>query len=165
VAQPYVGELRIFAGNFAPAGWMMCEGQLLAIAENDTLYALIGTTYGGDGVSTFGLPDLRGRVPVHQGPGYPLALTGGVDQVALSTPQLPIHTHPLMASTDQGGSTNGPTNALAQMPFAYVSDVGAVGLNGGSITPIGGNQPHTNVQPYLCLTFIISLFGIFPAQA
>src|SRR3978361_2128459 len=100
MAQPYVGEIRMFGGNFAPAGWMFCEGQLLPISENETLFNLIGTTYGGDGQGTFGLPDLRGRVPGHQGPGFTLAETGGVETVTLTTQQIPAHTHALMASKD-----------------------------------------------------------------
>jgi microcystin-dependent protein len=163
MAQPYIGEIRIFCGNFAPSGWMFCEGQILAISENDTLFQLIGTTYGGDGVSTFALPDLRGRIPVHQGPSYPLAQRDGVESVALTIAQLPVHSHALLASTDPGGTTNGPTNVLAQMPLAYVQDVGgAATMNGGAITNVGGSQPHSNLQPYLCLNFILSLFGIFP---
>src|SRR5438128_5698348 len=111
MAQPYVGEIRIFAGNFAPAGWMFCEGQLLQISENETLFQLIGTTYGGDGESTFGLPDLRGRLPVHQGSGFNLADRAGVEQVTLTTQQMPIHNHALLASSGQATS-NSPTNAV-----------------------------------------------------
>jgi microcystin-dependent protein len=168
MAQPYVGEIRIFAGNFAPAGWMFCEGQLLPISENETLFQLIGTTYGGDGQSTFGLPDLRGRIPLHFGGGFTLAETGGAETVTLTVQQLPAHSHPLLATLN-AGTQNQPNNMLlAQSPtqnaFPYGTDVPPATLNAGSISPVGGNQPHNNFQPYLCLDFIISLFGIFPSQ-
>src|SRR5688572_1007052 len=111
MAQPYVGEIRIFAGNFAPAGWMFCEGQQLPISENETLFQLIGTTYGGDGESTFGLPDLRGRIPIHQGNGFILAETGGAEEITLTINQIPSHTHPLLVST-ASGSQNSPQNQV-----------------------------------------------------
>src|SRR5436305_6249670 len=116
MAQPYVGEIRMFAGNFAIAGWMFCEGQLLPISENETLFQLIGTTYGGDGESTFALPDLRGRIPIHQGNGFILAETGGVETVTLTVNQMPAHTHPLVASTNNASTANAQTNVLAQTP-------------------------------------------------
>src|SRR4030081_3887036 len=109
MAQPYVGEIRMFGGNFAPAGWMFCEGQLLPISENETLFNLIGTTHGGDGQSTFGLPDLRGRMPIHQGNGFTLAQNGGVETVTLTVAQIPTHTHPALGSSSTGTS-NDPTN-------------------------------------------------------
>src|SRR5258706_14606766 len=112
MAQPYVGEIRMFAGNFAPAGWMFCEGELLPISEYETLFNLIGTTYGGDGQSTFALPDLRGRIPMHMGNGFTLAETGGVETVTLTTSQIPSHSHPLLASLDAGDQSN-PNNSLA----------------------------------------------------
>jgi microcystin-dependent protein len=167
MAQPYVGEIRMFGGNFAPAGWMFCEGALLPISENETLFQLIGTTYGGDGQSTFALPDLRGRVPVHQGPGFTLAEAGGVEEVTLSINQLPAHNHSLLATLNQG-TQNQPTNfLLAQSPtqnaFPYGSDQPPAQLSPSAISQVGGSQPHTNIQPYLCVNFIISLFGIFPS--
>src|SRR5499425_2142506 len=110
MAQPYVGEIRMFAGNFAPAGWMFCEGQLLPISEYETLFNLIGTTYGGDGQSTFALPDLRGRVPIHQGNGFTLAETGGVEEVTLTVSQIPAHSHPMLASGDTSNQNNPQTN-------------------------------------------------------
>src|SRR5208283_951554 len=113
MSQPYVGEIRMFAGNFAPAGWMFCEGQLLPISENETLFNLIGTTYGGDGQSTFALPDLRGRLPVHQGNGFTLAETGGAEEVTLTTSTIPAHSHPFLASLNQGGTRNPTGNVLA----------------------------------------------------
>jgi microcystin-dependent protein len=164
MAQPYVGEIRMFAGTFAPAGWMFCQGQLLAISENEVLFQLIGTTYGGDGQSTFGLPDLRGRIPIHQGNGYILAEAGGVESVTLTTTQLPAHGHPLLASTAIGTATNPAGNVPAQSISAdiYIEDVPAVNMAPAAIGPVGGSQPHTNFQPYLCVDFIISLFGLFP---
>ena len=166
MAQPYVGEIRMFGGNFAPAGWAFCAGQLLPITENETLFNLIGTTYGGDGQTTFALPDLRGRLPIHQGNGFVLAETGGAEQVTLTVSQIPVHTHPLMASASVGTVAN-PANAVpAQSPSIaiYESDAPGAGLNAAAISPLGGSQPHNNFQPYLCVSFIISLFGIFPSQ-
>jgi microcystin-dependent protein len=167
MAQPYVGEIRIFAGNFPPAGWMFCEGQLLPISENETLFNLIGTTYGGDGQSTFGLPDLRGRLPIHQGNGFPLAETGGVETVNLTMNQIPSHSHPYLASTDTGSGVNPQGNVLDQMSGAitlYTAQTPNVPMAAASISSTGGSQPHDNFQPYLCVDFIISLFGIFPSQ-
>ena len=166
MAQPYVGELRIFAGNFAPAGWMFCEGQLLPISENETLFQLIGTTYGGDGQSTFALPDLRGRVALHQGNSYTLAETGGAEEVTLSINQIPAHSHPMLGSSGNGSQTNPKNNVLASSTLAEVYSGGGAGsaMAATSITAVGGSQPHTNFQPYLCVNYIISLFGIFPSQ-
>jgi len=165
VAQPYVGEIRMFAGNFAPAGWMFCEGQLLPISENETLFQLIGTTYGGDGESTFALPDLRGRIPIHQGGGFILAETGGAEEITLTVQQIPAHSHPELASSNNALQAVPTTNVLAQ-PTAidtYRAVLGNVALAPQAITSVGGSQPHTNFQPYLCVDFIISLFGIFPS--
>jgi microcystin-dependent protein len=167
VAQPYVGEIRMFAGNFAPAGWMFCEGQLLPISEYETLFNLIGTTYGGDGQSTFALPDLRGRVPVHQGNGFTLAETGGVEEVTVTVPQIPAHAHALLAVGDQRGSQANPAGNLLAQSFnvtPFINDAPTGAMNAAAITSIGGSQPHTNLQPYLCVDFILSLFGIFPSQ-
>jgi microcystin-dependent protein len=165
MAQPYVGEIRIFAGNFAPAGWMFCEGQLLPISENETLFNLIGTTYGGDGQSTFALPDLRGRIPLHFGNGFTLAETGGVEQVTLTVQQMAAHSHPLLGTTTTATDPNASGNLLAQASlfFPYINVNPSVAM-APSVGPAGGNQPHNNFQPYLCLDFIISLFGIFPSQ-
>jgi microcystin-dependent protein len=166
VAQPYVGEIRMFAGNFAPAGWMFCEGQLLPISENETLFQLIGTTYGGDGQSTFALPDLRGRIPIHQGNGFILAETGGAEEITLTASQIPAHNHALLVTAGSGNTTT-PTGAvLAQTDgtiMPYISDPPSLNMSAGAIGPLGGSQPHTNFQPYLCVDFIISLFGIFPS--
>jgi microcystin-dependent protein len=166
MAQPYVGEIRMFAGNFAPAGWMFCEGQLLPISENQTLFQLIGTTFGGDGQSTFALPDLRGRLPLHQGTGFVLAQAGGAEQITLTVSQLPAHTHPFEAVNARGNQTS-PGGTLPAQSFnvtPYINDVPTGNFNSGVVTPTGGSQPHGNLQPYLCVDFIISLFGIFPSQ-
>ncbi len=165
MAQPYVGEIRIFAGNFAPAGWMFCDGSLLPISENETLFQLIGTTYGGDGQSTFALPDLRGRLPVHQGNGFILAETGGVEEITLTVNQIPNHTHPMLASTHVSQDPNPSNKVLGQNGSAllYIQDITDSNMNSQAVTSVGGSQPHTNFQPYLCVSFIISLFGIFPS--
>ena len=164
MAQPYVGEIRMFAGNFALAGWAFCDGQLLPISENEALFTLIGTTYGGDGESTFALPDLRGRIPIHQGNGFILAETGGAEEVTLTVQQIPAHTHPLIASTTIANQSSPANNILGQSTAAdlYIQDTATAALATSAITPTGGSQPHTNFQPYLCVNFIISLFGIFP---
>lgn len=170
MAIPYVGEIRIFAGNFAPAGWMMCEGQLLPIAENTTLFQLIGTTYGGDGQSTFGLPDLRGRIPVHMGQGvglqnYVIGMLSGVEQVALTVQQIPSHGHPLLANTGTGhvSQPQGAYVAAHRDYRAFTTAAPTDTMGAQSVLPAGGSQPHENLPPYLCVNFIISLFGIFPS--
>lgn len=164
MAQPYVGEIRMFAGNFAPAGWMFCEGQLLPISENETLFQLIGTTYGGDGQSTFALPDLRGRLPMHQGNGFVLAETGGAEEITLTVNQIPSHAHPLLASTQGAAERNPQGKVLAQaLSQIYIQDNPTQNMASQSVSSVGGSQPHTNFQPYLCIDFIISLFGIFPS--
>src|ERR671938_611246 len=120
MAQPYVGEIRLFAGNFAPAGWMFCEGQLLPISENETLFQLIGTTYGGDGESTFALPDLRGRIPIHQGNGFILAETGGAEEITLTVNQIPAHSHPMLANSANGSLPDPANNVTAKSITANV---------------------------------------------
>lgn len=168
MAQPYVGEIRMFAGNFNPNGWMFCDGALLPISENETLFQLIGTTYGGDGESTFALPNLQSRIPIHFGTGgggsYVMAETGGVEEVTLTVQQIPVHTHPMIVSGDSGSASN----AAGAMPAAgitiYRPDTPATSpLNANAVTPVGGSQPHENMQPFLCVNYIISLFGIFPS--
>ena len=165
---PYVGEIRMFAGNFAPAGWMLCQGQVLPISENETLFNLIGTTYGGDGQSTFALPDLQSRVPVHQGPGFVLAQTGGAETVTLSTPQIPAHSHVPLAFAS-GGNQAKPDNGFwaSSSPatqFATPANPPNLAMAPGTLAPSGGSQPHDNMVPFLAINFIISLFGIFPSQ-
>jgi microcystin-dependent protein len=167
MAQPYVGEIRMFGGNFAPAGWMFCEGQLLPISENETLFQLIGTTYGGDGQSTFALPDLRGRLPIHQGNGFILAENGGAEQITLTVNQIPSHSHPALGSSNTGTGTAPQGNVLSSLTVAtnsaYGSDNPQISISPQSVTMVGGSQPHSNMQPFLCVDFIISLFGIFPS--
>jgi microcystin-dependent protein len=175
MAQPYVGEIRMFAGNFPPNGWMFCEGQQLPISENEVLFQLIGTMYGGDGQSTFALPDLRGRIPIHFGNGpdgvnYPQTQQAGVEEVTLTMQQIPVHTHPMVVAASGQTQTPAANTSLA------LADGGPGGvkmfgpapadtpLKNDNIVPTGGSQPHTNFMPYLCVNFVISLFGIFPSQ-
>jgi microcystin-dependent protein len=162
MAQPFIGEIRMFAGNFAPAGWMFCNGQLLPISENDTLFVLLGTTYGGDGQETFALPNLQSRVPIHNGNGVILAETGGVESVTLTTQQIPDHGHPPIGTNAPATQTTPAGAMFAQAsnnPYAVVSPID---MSNQIVTPRGGSQPHENLQPYLCINFIISLFGLFP---
>jgi microcystin-dependent protein len=172
MSNPYVGEIRMFGGNFAPAGWAFCNGQLLDIASFDTLFNLIGTTYGGDGQVTFGLPDLQGRIPIHQGQGpgisqnYLIGEKFGQESVTLTTQQVPIHNHALLASSSPGYLAS-PANAVPAKHRdhkAFLSAApGAGTLHPQSVGAAGGSQPHENMPPYLCVSFIISLFGIFPS--
>lgn len=165
MAQPYVGEIRMFAGNFAPAGWQFCEGQLLPISENETLFNLIGTTYGGDGQSTFALPDLRGRLPLHQGNSSVLAETGGVEGVTLTVQQMPAHNHAFIGSRDAGTQSTpvGNVPAASNVVSIYSASTPAAALASQALSVGGQTEPHTNFQPYLCVNFIMSLFGIFPS--
>ena len=168
---PYVGEIRMFAGNFAPNGWMFCEGATLPIAENEVLFQLIGTTYGGDGQETFNLPNLASRVPIHMGTSpsgttYQLGEMAGTEQETLTTQQIPNHTHPYTASTAPASSNDPSGNVLGQsgQRAIYTEDTTTTALAPTSIAPAGGSQPHENTQPFLCINFIISLFGVFPSQ-
>lgn len=171
MSQPYVGEIRMFGGSFAPAGWAFCNGAIIPISENDTLFNLIGTTYGGDGQETFGLPDLQGRAPMHQGTlsgggTYLIGQTGGVENVTLTTQQIPIHNHAFIASSENAGDAS----PLGDLPGGsttfdpYVLDAASTAM-APAIQPTGGGQPHENMQPYLVVTFIISLYGIYPTQS
>jgi microcystin-dependent protein len=169
VAQPFIGEIRMFAGNFAPAGWALCNGQLVPISENDALFTLIGTTYGGDGQETFALPNLQSRIPVHQGQGpgltnRPLGEMAGVESVTLTTQQMPVHNHALVASQNVGASSNPQGQLLAAGTNVQFFRAIAPNANMAAnvITPAGGSQPHDNLMPYLCINYIISLFGLFP---
>ncbi len=171
MGSPYVGEIRMFGGNFAPAGWMFCEGQLLPISEYDTLFNLIGTTYGGDGQSTFALPDLRGRLPLHLGSDpngntYTLGQNGGAESVTLTTQQIPAHTHVPQAQSSNGSQASPANNLWAASPLNQFSSATPASADAfaSSIGLTGGSQPHDNFQPYLCVDFIISLFGAFPVQ-
>jgi len=170
MSQPFIGEIRMFGGSFAPAGWAFCDGQLVPISENDTLFNLIGTTYGGDGQETFAMPDLQGRVPLHQGTlagnTYQIGEKAGVENVTLSTNQIPIHSHPFLASNDGANSPNPGSSAIGRSPQVNMFFNGSTStvMNASIIGPIGGSQPHENMQPFLVVSFIISLFGIFPTQ-
>ena len=187
MAQPYIGEIRIFAGNFPPNGWAFCEGQLLPISENDALFTLIGTTYGGDGESTFALPDLRGRVPIHMGTGpdghtYQIGEMAGVEQVTLSVQQIPNHRHPVDGPLLPGYGANPGNSDSPQGAFPAISPgLQQYGKTANTdpnsfmqpqlghdpnriLGPTGGSQPHDNMQPFLAVHFIISLFGLFPSQ-
>jgi microcystin-dependent protein len=165
MAQPFVGEIRMFAGNFAPVGWNFCNGALLPISEFETLFQLIGTQYGGDGQSTFAVPDLQGRLPIHMGSGFTLAQTGGVETVTLSVNELPTHNHPFLGSSDVANSPN-PGNSLvarSSQEKIFINANPTVAMASQFLGPAGGSQPHSNFMPYLCVNFIISLFGIFPS--
>jgi microcystin-dependent protein len=168
VSDPFVGEIRMFGGNFAPAGWMFCEGQSLPISEYDVLFNLIGTTYGGDGQTTFNLPDLRGRIAVDQGGGFTLGQNGGDENVTLTASQMPAHAHTLMGSGNSATSAEPAGAALAGSTDVTINPYGTTGpftaLAPDSSSAAGGGQPMANMQPYLCVSFIISLFGIYPGQ-
>jgi microcystin-dependent protein len=170
MGEPYVGEIRMFAGNFAPSGWMFCEGQSMPISENEVLFQLIGTTYGGDGESTFNLPNLASRVPIHAGTGgdgvtYQLAEMAGTESVTLTTQQIPNHTHVLTASTATATTRDALGNTFATAAGdLYNQSLDPIPMSAQAIGPAGGNQPHENTQPFLCINFIISLFGVFPTQ-
>ncbi|ABF41454.1 phage Tail Collar [Candidatus Koribacter versatilis Ellin345] len=165
MSSPFVGEIRLFAGSFAPQNWAFCNGQLMAISENTTLFTLIGTTYGGDGVNTFGLPDLQGRVPIHQGSGFVIGQLSGSETVTVSSSQLPQHNHLAQASSASLGSNDPSGNFWASNPSTkQYSDQSPSGQMAGPTSLTGGNQPHDNMLPFLCVTYIIALFGIFPSQ-
>jgi microcystin-dependent protein len=166
MAEPFLGEIRLVSyENFRPNGWAQCNGQLLPINQNQGLFSLLGTTFGGDGRVNFGLPDLRGRVPIHVGSGHTLGERGGEPAHTLSISEMPHHTHVLSGTSNNGTETTPGGNLLAKEPnFLYHSpDNGLVATNAGSVTNVGGSQAHTNMQPYLTLTFLIALIGIFPS--
>ncbi len=176
MAEAYLGEIRMFAGNFAPSGWALCNGQILSISQNNALFSILGTQFGGDGVSTFGLPNLQSRVPIHQGQGqglspYTVGQTGGVENVTLLTSQIPAHTHPVNASNTSASATTASGNLPAtveaargqEAPKIYGSPA-ATTMAANMIGAAGGSQPHPNIQPYQCVTFIISLQGIYPTR-
>ncbi len=175
MSEPYTGEIRMFAGNFAPNGWALCDGQLMAVSQNDALFSLFGTIYGGDGRTTFGLPDLRGRVPLHYGSGpglTPRAIgaMGGSETVTLSVAQLPTHTHTVTVSTDAGTSAAPDGEVLAASPNVRVyrptdpaTDPNAADMASVAVSA-GDGQPHNNLMPYQCVNFIVSLYGIYPSR-
>jgi microcystin-dependent protein len=170
MSEPFLGEIRIFAGNFAIRGWAFCQGQLLAISQNAALFSLLGTQFGGNGTSTFGLPDLRGRVPVGQGQGPGLSLytvgeQNGTETVTLLPTQLPVHNHLLQTRNSRADRSNANGAMLAQASDAiYATGTSTTQLAPQSISPTGGSQPHNNMQPFLALNFIIALQGIFPSR-
>jgi microcystin-dependent protein len=168
MSSPYFGEIRMFAGNFAPEGWMLCQGQILPISEFETLFNLIGTTYGGDGQSTFALPDLQGRIPIHMGGSHVLAERAGSETVTLTASQMPAHSHPLSASMNAASSASTPADATANTGATSLYAPPAAGVLDATMSSSGvdgGSQPHDNMAPYLCVNFIIAVVaGIFPSQ-
>lgn len=171
MSEPFVGEIRMFAGNFAPRGWAFCDGQLLAVSQNDALFSLLGTIYGGDGRTTFGLPDMRGRLPIHAGtgPGLSPRRLGaklGSENETLTVNQMPSHTHPMRAATTAGTDNNPQGKMTAESPSLdiYVEDSQTVNLSSEAITSVGGSRSHSNLMPFLCINFIIALFGIYPSR-
>jgi microcystin-dependent protein len=166
VSQPYIGEIRMFGGNFAPQGWAFCDGSILPISQYDTLFNLIGTTYGGDGQVNFALPDLRGRIPIHQGSGNVIGTKAGTETITLLTAQLPVHNHIARAQSAAGGQPSPGNGFWAAVTTLNVFSLtaGSAAMNASCIPATGGNQPHENRMPYLAVNFIISLFGIYPSQ-
>ena len=171
MSEPFVGEIRMFAGNFAPRGWAYCDGQLLAVSQNDALFSLLGTIYGGDGRTTFGLPDLRGRIPLHQGTGpglspRPLGSKGGEENVTLTANQIPSHSHNWQANTADATGT-APQGKVTATPVGFrIYETGDqnTDLDATTIANSGGSQPHSNLMPTLCVNFIIALVGIYPSR-
>ena len=166
MSQPFIGEIRMFGGNFAPVGWAFCNGALMAIDQNDALFNLIGTTYGGDGQTTFALPDLQSRVPIHTGPGFALGQSGGVESVTLTTSQIPAHSH-VPACNSNPGNLGDPTGGVWAQPGTgtdYSDAAPSLIMDPAAIGSSGGSQPHDNMVPFLVINFILSLFGVFPSQ-
>lgn len=171
MSEPFVGEIRMFAGNFAPRGWALCDGQLLAVSQNDALFSLLGTIYGGDGRTTFGLPDMRGRIPLHAGSGPGLSprrlgAKGGAEKETLTVNQLPSHSHAFRANKEMAMET-GPTGRVPAQGAGvnYYSAVGQdTNMASDSVTNTGGSQSHTNLMPTICVNFIIALVGIYPSR-
>ena len=173
MSSPFIGEIRMFAGNFAPSGWAFCEGQYLPVNQNEALFNLLGTIYGGDGQSNFRLPDCRGRIPIHKGQGnglsnYKIGASGGNETVYLTIDQLPPHNHSWPVSdqnaTDVVPSNNNFANSLNADVYQTNTGNNPVNMNRNFISPVGLNQPHNNLMPTLCVNFIISLFGIYPTS-
>jgi microcystin-dependent protein len=169
MSEPFLAEIRMFAGNFAPSGWALCNGQVLAISQNTALFSLLGTTYGGDGISTFALPNLQGRVPLHQGNGFIIGQQGGTSSVTLLTGQIPSHNHHVNVYESQGGSGTPVGNFLGADGTGFTAPFNSSNTPGremapGVLTNTGSGQPHENLQPYLCVNFIIALVGIYPSR-
>jgi len=163
MAEPYLSEIRIMSFNFAPKGWALCNGQLLPINQNQALFSLLGTTYGGDGRVNFALPNLQGRVPIHMGNGHTLGESAGEQAHTLSIAEVPTHTHGAWATANVGDTLNPTNNVLAAASNVYRTADSLTALNPASVTTVGGSQPHENQQPYLTLNFCIALQGIFPS--
>jgi microcystin-dependent protein len=164
MSSPFIGEIRMFGGNFAPAGWAFCDGSLLLISDNDALFQLIGTTYGGDGQSTFALPDLRSRVPIHVGPGFTLGQVAGEETVTLTTAQIPAHTHGPQGNSSPGTQSSPAGGVWAQSALGQFSAAApSLSMDPGALGTTGGSQPHDNMVPFLAVNFILSLFGVFPS--
>ena len=164
MAEPFLSEIRIMSFNFAPKGWAMANGQTMPINQNQALFALLGTTFGGNGQTTFALPDFRGNVPLHTGAGHTLGEKGGSETVTINTQTLPQHVHAFQASNTNANVLDPAGAVLAAVNNAYAAPANLTTLNPLSVTNTGGSQPHTNMQPYLCINYIISLFGVFPQQ-
>ncbi len=165
MSSPFIGEIRMFAGNFAPQGWSFCDGSLIPISENDALFNLIGTTYGGDGQSTFALPDLRSRVPVHAGPGFTLGQAGGEETVTLTVQQIPAHIHVPQAKSAAGNRASPAGSVWAASSLnQYTANTPSSSMDAAALGSAGGSQPHDNMVPFLVVNFILSLFGVFPSQ-
>ena len=165
MSEPFLGEIRMFGGNFAPRGWAFCNGQVLSIAQNTALFSLLGTTYGGNGQTTFALPDLRGRAPIHVGQGFTLGQKGGQEFHTLLMSEMPAHNHFVIGTTAAANTNNTSSNLLAQSPGTpYRQLTNPVALNPANVTNVGGSQPHENRQPFLVVGMIIALVGIFPSQ-
>jgi microcystin-dependent protein len=169
MSQPFIGEVRCVGFNFAPSGWAKCNGALQSISNNATLFNLIGTTYGGDGQSTFGLPNLQSRIPIHQGNNgvstYVIGGQGGVESVTITLNQFPTHTHPLQGSSTASNSATPTGNVLGSSTEAYVNSAPAITLNNAAIGMSGGgSQPHSNLQPFVAMNWVIALFGVYPSQ-
>jgi len=175
MSEPFVGEIRMFAGNFAPRGWAFCDGQLLAVSQNDALFSLLGTVYGGDGRTTFGLPDLRGRIPLHAGSGPGLSQRrlgskGGAEKVTLTVNQIPNHHHEAQCRIDDNGKQQSPANNVwaktsgGQNLFSNLPPNPNLKIDTNSISNVGGSRSHTNLMPFLCVHFIVALVGIYPSR-
>ena len=170
MSEPYVGEIRMFAGNFAPRGWAFCDGQLLAVSQNDALFSLLGTIYGGDGRTTFGLPDMRGRIPIHQGQGPGLSVRrlgsrSGSETVTLTVNQMPSHGHDFRAMQTPGTDDSPEGRVLSeQIAPIFTTETPVTNMAVNSLSHVGGSRSHTNLQPYLCVSFIIALFGVYPSR-
>jgi microcystin-dependent protein len=171
MSEPFVGQIAMFGGNFAPRNWAFCDGQLMQVSQNDALFSLVGTIYGGDGRTTFGLPDLRGRVPIHQGSGpgltpRPIGQKSGSEQVTLNTNTLPTHSHAFKGSGEIANSPN-PQGRVVAKPTTvdlYINEAQGADLAGEATGNAGGSQHHTNVMPFQCVTFIIALYGVYPSR-